>query len=87
MKSPRIRHALSHDNDAEEIHLIGHCNCVGLKLCRIEWMILLSFYVPAAISGWKQKNARRLRSALWIFATRARGAAWKPSAPLQTIRR
>jgi hypothetical protein len=39
-----------------------------------------------AISRWKQKNARRLRRVLWIFATCVPGAAWKRGAPLQTKR-
>ena len=49
-------------------------------------MTRLSFDVPAVISRWKQKNARRLRRVLWIFATCVLGAAWKRSAPLQTKR-
>jgi hypothetical protein len=42
-------------------------------------MTRLSFDVPAVISRWKQKNARRLRSVLWIFATCVPGAVWKRS--------
>jgi len=49
-------------------------------------MTRLSFDVPAAISRWKQKNARRLRRVSWIFATFVPGAARKRSAPLQTKR-
>jgi hypothetical protein len=49
-------------------------------------MTCLSFGVPAAIGRWKQGNARRLRSVLWIFVTYVPGAAWKRSAPLQTKR-
>src|SRR5205807_7599421 len=49
-------------------------------------MSRLSFGVPAVISRWKQRNARRSRSVLWIFATYVPGAAWKRSAPLQTKR-
>jgi hypothetical protein len=49
-------------------------------------MTRLSCVVPAVISRWKQKNARRLRIVLWIFATCVPGAAWKRSAPLQTKR-
>src|SRR5262249_39191878 len=40
-----------------------------MGLCRIEWMTRLSFDVPAVISRWKQKNARRLRRVL--FADRS----------------
>jgi hypothetical protein len=47
-------------------------------------MTCLSFGVPVVIGRWKQRNARRLQSVLWIFATYVPGAAWKRSAPLQT---
>jgi hypothetical protein len=49
-------------------------------------MTRLSFDVLAVISRWKQKNARRLRSVLWIFATFVPCAARKRSASLQTTR-
>src|SRR5215510_1010457 len=66
-RKERVRQALRHDNGAER-------NCGwGLGLCRIEWMSRLSFDVPAVISRWKQKNARR-RRVLWIFATCVPGA-------------
>jgi hypothetical protein len=48
-------------------------------------MTRLSFDVPAVISRWKQKNARQLRRVLRIFAMCVPGAAWKRSAPVQTI--
>src|SRR4030095_9664 len=39
--------------------------------------------MPAVISRWKRRNARRSCRVLWIFATYVPRAAWKPSAPLQ----
>src|SRR5215469_11309164 len=45
-------------------------------------MTRLSFDVPAVICRWKQKNARRLRRVLWIFATCVPGTAWKRSSPI-----
>jgi hypothetical protein len=58
----------------------------GLALCRIVWMTRLSCGVPVVICRWKRRNARRLRSVLWMFATCVPGAAWKPSGLLQTNR-
>jgi len=46
-------------------------------------MTRLSCGVPVVTSRWKLRNARRLSSVLWIFATYVPRAAWKPSAPLQ----
>jgi hypothetical protein len=83
------RQTLRHDNDADRTFIISGPigkRGGGLGLCGIEWMTRLSFDVPAVISRCRQKNAPRLRSTSWIFATCVPGAAWKRSAPLQKKR-
>jgi hypothetical protein len=42
----------------------------------------LSFDVPAVIGRWPRKNASQSQTVSWTFATFARCAAWRRSAPL-----